>query len=94
MTPFQFIQRLVAYMVILGTALTVFVSQWAAIFLVFIGINLLQSTYTGICPPTMFIRYMGWIMPNEDGVDMVYLFGIGKPAMSKTLEELANKSEA
>eukprot|EP00959_Pyramimonas_sp_CCMP1952_P365047 7644286-Pyramimonas_sp.AAC.1 len=79
MTPVEFIQRLVAIMILLGTALTVFVTKWAAIFLVAMAVNLFQSTFTGFCPPTMFLSYMGWTVPNEDGVDMVYLFGIGKP---------------
>jgi uncharacterized membrane protein YfhO len=56
MTPHQFIMRLIGFMVLLGTALTVFVSQWAAFFLVFVGVNALQSTWTGVCPPTMFLR--------------------------------------
>ena len=85
-TPVQFIQRMVAIVVLLGTALTVFVSQWAALFLVFVALNLFQSTYTGICPPTMFLRRMEWIAPNEEGVDMVYLFGVGKPAKTPGAE--------
>ena len=32
----------------------------------------------GICPPTMGMRYLGWIVPNKDGDgELVHLFGIG-----------------
>jgi len=45
-----FIRRLAGTMVILGAILTVWISSWFLIIPAFVGLNLVQSTYTGICP--------------------------------------------
>jgi hypothetical protein len=39
-------------------------------FLVVIAVNLLQSTYTGICPPTTFL-VLSLIAENKNGVRLV-----------------------
>jgi hypothetical protein len=45
-----FIRRLAGTMVLIGTAGTYWLSPWSLVLLLFVGINLIQSTYTGICP--------------------------------------------
>ncbi|RGP36316.1 YgaP family membrane protein [Pseudotabrizicola alkalilacus] len=46
-------------MVLLSVALTLWVSQWFMLFTVFIGLNLIQSSFTGFCPAAMVFRAMG-----------------------------------
>jgi len=43
-------------MVLLSAALVYFVSPWWLIFTAFIGINLMQSAFTGFCPPLWVLR--------------------------------------
>lgn len=40
----------VGLMILASVALVYFVSQWWLLFTVFIGANMLQSAFTGICP--------------------------------------------
>lgn len=46
-------------MVLLSVALTLWVSQWFVLFTVFIGLNLIQSSFTGFCPAATVFRAMG-----------------------------------
>ncbi len=46
-------------MVLLSVALTLWVSQWFVLFTVFIGLNLIQSAFTRLCPAAMIFRAMG-----------------------------------
>ena len=46
-------------MVLLSVVLTVYVSPLWMWFTVFIGLNLLQSAFTGVCPAAAFFRWMG-----------------------------------
>lgn len=46
-------------MVLLSVALTVWVSPYFAWFTVFIGLNLLQSSFTGFCPAASLFRRFG-----------------------------------
>lgn len=46
-------------MVLLSVALTLWVSQWFVLFTVFIGLNLIQSSFTGFCPAAWVFRAMG-----------------------------------
>lgn len=46
-------------MVLLSVALTVWVSPYFAWFTVFIGLNLLQSAFTGFCPAAALFRKFG-----------------------------------
>lgn len=47
------------FMVLLSVALTVWVSPYFIWFTVFIGVNLLQSSYTGFCPAASIFRKLG-----------------------------------
>lgn len=46
-------------MVLLSVVLTAFVSPLFIWFTVFIGVNLIQSSFTGFCPAAMAFRAMG-----------------------------------
>ena len=46
-------------MVLVSVVLTVFVSPLFMWFTVFIGLNMFQSAFTGLCPAAMIFRKMG-----------------------------------
>lgn len=46
-------------MTLLSVALTQFVSPWFILFTVFIGLNLLQSAFTGVCPAALVFKTLG-----------------------------------
>ena len=46
-------------MILASVALVHFHSQWWLLFTAFIGLNLLQSAFTGFCPPSIFFRKLG-----------------------------------
>jgi hypothetical protein len=46
-------------MVLLSAALTYWVSPWFLLFTVFIGLNLLQASFTGFCPAAMMAKGLG-----------------------------------
>ncbi len=51
--------RFAGVMVLLSVVLTVYVSPLFVWFTVFIGLNLLQSSFTGFCPAAMVFRALG-----------------------------------
>ena len=56
----SFIRVLAGSVVITGVALTHFVSPWWLLLPLFAGANLIQSAFTGFCPPTLVLRKLGW----------------------------------
>ena len=52
--------RFAGVMVLLSVVLTLYVSPLFVWFTVFIGLNLLQSSFTGFCPAAMVFRAMGF----------------------------------
>ncbi|MGV8855343.1 MAG: YgaP family membrane protein [Devosia sp.] len=46
-------------MVLLSVLLSAFVSPYFVWFTVFIGANLLQSAFTGFCPPALLFKAIG-----------------------------------
>ena len=46
-------------MTLLSVALTQWVSPWFFLFTAFIGLNLLQSAFTGFCPAAMIFKRLG-----------------------------------
>ena len=46
-------------MVLLSAALVYFVSPWFLLFTAFVGLNMLQSAFTGFCPAAMIFKSMG-----------------------------------
>lgn len=61
----SFIRLLAGTVILLGCALTVFVSPWWLLVPTFVGANLIQSTLTGFCPPTLVLRKLGWVDANN-----------------------------
>ena len=51
--------RFAGVMVLLSVLLTAYISPLFIWFSVFIGLNLLQSSFTGFCPAAMVFRAMG-----------------------------------
>ena len=46
-------------MILISIALTHFVSPWWWLLTAFVGLNLLQSSFTGFCPAAMVMRKLG-----------------------------------
>jgi hypothetical protein len=46
-------------MVILSVALAHFVSPWWLLLTLFVGVNLIQSAFTGFCPPSILLNKLG-----------------------------------
>jgi hypothetical protein len=46
-------------MTLLSVALTHLVSPWFWLFTAFIGVNLLQSAFTGFCPAALVFKKLG-----------------------------------
>ena len=55
------IRLLAGSVVLLGVALTYFVSPWWLLLPAFAGANLIQSVFTGFCPPSIVLRKLGWL---------------------------------
>jgi len=62
----SFIRLLAGFMVLLSLALAHFVSSWWLLLTCFVGLNLIQSAFTGFCPPTILFTKLGWL--DEQGV--------------------------
>ena len=59
MTIEQIIRLLAGSMVLLSLALAHFVSPWWLLLTGFVGVNLIQSAFTGFCPPEILLRRLG-----------------------------------
>jgi hypothetical protein len=46
--------------VLISVSLAHFVNEWWLLLAVFAGLNLIQSAFTGFCPPVLIMRKMGW----------------------------------
>jgi hypothetical protein len=57
----SFIRALAGSMVLLSVVLTHFVSPWWLLLTCFVGANLIQSAFTGFCPPSLVLRKLGWL---------------------------------
>lgn len=51
-------------MILISVALVYFVSPWFLLFTAFIGLNLLQASFTGFCPAAMVFRKLGFNAGN------------------------------
>jgi hypothetical protein len=45
--------------VLLSLALSQLVSPWWLLLAAFVGLNMVQSSFTGFCPPAFFFRKLG-----------------------------------
>jgi hypothetical protein len=46
-------------MILISVLLVALVSKWWLLFTAFIGINLIQSAFTGFCPAAMILKLFG-----------------------------------
>jgi len=60
------IRALAGSFVLLSLALGYLVSPWWHLFTAFVGLNLLQSAFTGFCPPEIILRKFG--IGNENNI--------------------------
>jgi hypothetical protein len=59
------IRILAGSMTLLSVALAHFVGPWWLLLTCFVGLNLIQSAFTGFCPPTLVLRKLGWVDAND-----------------------------
>jgi hypothetical protein len=52
--------------VVVGVVLTHTVNVWWLLLPLFVGLNLVQSSFTGFCPPSIVLRKLGWL--DDSGV--------------------------
>lgn len=57
----SFIRLLAGSMVLVSVALVWFVGPWWLLLTCFVGANLIQSVFTGFCPPSLVLRKLGWL---------------------------------
>lgn len=60
------IRILAGTMVLVSVVLVHFVSPWWLLLTCFVGLNLIQSAFTGFCPPSLVLRQLGWL--GDDGI--------------------------
>lgn len=51
-------------MILISVVLVYFFSPWWLLFTIFIGLNLLQASFTGFCPAALFFRKLGFNAGN------------------------------
>jgi uncharacterized membrane protein len=59
MTVDKAVRAFAGVMVLVSVALTYWLSPWFVLLTLFVGANMLQSSFTGFCPAEMFFRKMG-----------------------------------
>ena len=55
------VRVLAGSMTLVSVALVYFVSPWWLLLTCFVGANLIQSVFTGFCPPTLILTKLGWL---------------------------------
>lgn len=60
------IRLLAGSVTLVGVALSYFVSRGWLLLPAFVGLNLIQSVFTGFCPPSLLLRALGWL--GDDGI--------------------------
>jgi len=60
------IRLLAGSLVLLGLTLAHFVNSWWLLLPAFAGLNLIQSVFTGFCPPLLVLTKLGWL--GDDGI--------------------------
>ena len=59
MTIENAIRIMAGTMVLIGLALSIWVNTWWLILPAFVGVNLIQSSFTGFCPAEMIFKKAG-----------------------------------
>lgn len=67
MSSDSFIRVLAGTLILASVALAHFHSAWWLLFTGFVGLNLIQSAFTGFCPPELLARKLGWVKPGSCG---------------------------
>lgn len=62
----NFIRVLAGTMTLVSVALVTFVSPWWLLLTGFVGLNLIQSAFTGFCPPSIVLDKLGWL--DDQGI--------------------------
>ena len=57
------IRVLAGSFVLISIALAHWVNEWWLLLGVFVGVNLIQSAFTGFCPAEIFLRKLGIVAP-------------------------------
>jgi hypothetical protein len=57
----QLVRLLAGTMVLLSVVLVALVSPWWLLLTCFVGLNLVQSVFTGFCPPSFLLGKLGWL---------------------------------
>lgn len=57
----SFVRVLAGSFILISIALTLIFSKWWLILTAFVALNLIQSAFTGFCPPEILARKLGWI---------------------------------
>lgn len=60
----SFIRILAGVFILLSLALAHFHDPRWMFFTAFIGLNLIQSAFTGFCPPTFLLHKLKWVRPD------------------------------
>jgi hypothetical protein len=47
------------FMILLSLALTILVSPWFMLLTAFVGLNLVQTAFTGFCPAAIILKKLG-----------------------------------
>ena len=66
MTRIRGVYLMAGTMVLVSVALGHFVSEWWYLLTVFVGVNLVQASFTGICPAEMILARLG--VPESAGL--------------------------
>ena len=64
MKPDSFIRVLAGVMILVSVTLAHYLDVRWLWLTCFIGLNLIQSAFTGFCPPTYLLDKLGWITPE------------------------------
>jgi hypothetical protein len=67
MKPESFVRIVAGVMVLLSVGLAHFVSSWWLLLTIFVGVNLIQSAFTGFCPPEILFRKLGFGKSADSG---------------------------
>lgn len=59
MTLDRAVMTFAGFMILLSLALGTWVSGWWYLFTAFIGVNMIQASFTGFCPAAMIFKKLG-----------------------------------
>jgi len=70
----SFIRFLAGSMILLSIVLIRYVHPVWILLTCFVGLNLVQSAFTGFCPPSIVLRKLGWV----DADNVIHWGGLTK----------------